>query len=176
MRATKGASSVLACLTRVTSSPMDESLCRAGAIGKRSPQKIDADRLAPICRARAGGWFFRRSARQSRQEAGAQENAFRPLHREKTRYTCTNDAPDLPNGLTIGASKPCRENGVGSGRANAPSNARNAWLRARKRPKREQTLSVTEYLEGSERLIGGGIYHVTCHVRGGPRHQSWRRA
>jgi hypothetical protein len=75
---------------------MEESLCRAAAIGKRSPQKIDAGRLAPICRATAGSRLLRGKAPRSWQEVGTQENTFRPLLRGKTRYTWTNDAADLP--------------------------------------------------------------------------------
>src|SRR5437868_10512525 len=117
MRATAGASSARACLTRATSSAMEESLCPAGAIGKRSPQKLMQGALAPICRARVKCRLWCRWAWQSWQEVGAQENAFGPLQGEKTRYTWTNDAADLPNRLTKSASEMCRENGVGRGRA-----------------------------------------------------------
>src|SRR5215469_6609539 len=93
MRATEDASSARACLTRVTSSPMAETLCRAGAIGKRSPQKIDAGRLVPMARATAespvvaphGGPIVAGSWRAGK--------CVSSLLRKKTRYTWTKMQP-----------------------------------------------------------------------------------
>src|SRR5438552_17289314 len=105
MRATDGASSCRACRTRVTSSTMAKAC--AAAVQSASVLHKNLMRMAScgLPRGPASTAHCGASAAGSWQEVDAQENAFWPLHREKTRYTWTNDDADLPTRLMLSASK-----------------------------------------------------------------------